>query len=322
AVAGLAGVARVVGLAMLPAGVAGPGAIPVTRTYPDQGHGRVAVTAVPDDPAGFRPPRVTEGRWLRPGETGALVLNQTTRANTMPGLRAGDTVELVLRGTATTWTVVGIAEERMGGSGGVYASSAGLARAMGAPVQVNQLRIVTAAHDEPSRRAVADAVKTALADRGIAVASSESVSRRQSISEGHMGPVALILLGIALPLGVVGMIGLGSAMSANVLDRIREFAIMHAIGARPKTVRRIVTAEGVFLALISLLLAVVPALLLTAALGAGLGNLFFAAPLPYRVSLPAAGIWAALAVLGTVLATEAAASRAARLTVREALTYL
>jgi ABC-type lipoprotein release transport system permease subunit len=117
-------------------------------------------------------------------------------------------------------------------------------------------------------------------------------------------------------------IGLASTMSANILDRTREYGVMHAIGARPKAVRRIVVAEGVFLALASLLVAALPALGLTAVLGVGLGNLFFSAPLPYRFSVPAVGIWAVLVVLGAVLATEAAATRASRLTVREALTYL
>jgi len=46
------------------------------------------------------------------------------------------------------------------------------------------------------------------------------------------------------------------------------------------------------------------------------------APLPFRVSILAAGIWIALVTLGAVLATEAAATRASRLTVREALAYL
>jgi len=154
------------------------------------------------------------------------------------------------------------------------------------------------------------------------VRSAVSISRSEAISAGHLGPVILILLGIALPLGVVGVIGLASTMSANILDRTREFGVMHAIGARPKAVRRIVVAEGVFLAITSCLVAVIPALILIAVLGAGLGNLFFSAPLPYRVSMLAGGIWLALVILGAVLATEAAATRAARLTVREALAYL
>jgi putative ABC transport system permease protein len=61
---------------------------------------------------------------------------------------------------------------------------------------------------------------------------------------------------------------------------------------------------------------------LTAVMGAGLGNLFMDAPLPYRISILAAGIWSALVILGAVLATDAAATRASRLTVREALAYV
>jgi putative ABC transport system permease protein len=165
-------------------------------------------------------------------------------------------------------------------------------------------------------------VTRALTDAGIEVRSAASISRSEAISAGHLGPVILILLGVALPLGVVGVVGLAATITANVLDRTREFGVMHAIGALPKAVRRIVTAEGVFLALSSCLVAVVPTLGLTAVLGAGLGNLFFSAPLPYRISGPAILIWTAVVILSAVLATEAAATRASRMTVREALAYL
>jgi putative ABC transport system permease protein len=46
------------------------------------------------------------------------------------------------------------------------------------------------------------------------------------------------------------------------------------------------------------------------------------APLPYRVSTPAVGIWLVLVILGGAIATDEAANRASRLTVREALAYL
>jgi putative ABC transport system permease protein len=317
----LPGARRVEAFAVTPTGVAGPGQIPVTLTYPDQGHGRVQVTAIPPRATMLTVPKLLEGRWLQPSETGAVVLNQITRNNTLPGVGAGDTVQLLVGGKPTTWRVVGIAEERMGG-GGVYTTAEGLAAATGQPQRANQLRVATDRHDEQTRQAVADAVNDTLGAAGIEVKSAVSVSRTEAVSEGHLGPVILILLGIALPLGVVGVIGLASTMSANILDRTREFGVMHAIGARPKAVRRIVVAEGVLLALASLLVAALPALGLTAVLGVGLGNLFFSAPLPYRLSVPAVGIWAVLVVLGAVLATEAAATRASRLTVREALTYL
>ncbi len=314
------GIDRIDALNVAPAGVAGPGRIPVTRTYPDQGHGRVAVTALPADAGAYAPPKMLEGRWLAAGETGTVVLNQIVRANTMPGARAGDTVQLIVAGKTTTWRVAGIAEETLHGAG-VYTTAEGFAAAMGGPQRGNQLRVVTGAHDEQSRQAAAAAIGSALAAAGLDVKSAVSVSRADAVTAGHIGPIVLILLGIALPLGVVGVVGLASTMGANVLDRTREFGVMHAIGVRPKTVRRIVVAEGVILAVASYAIAALPALGLIAVLGNGLGGLFFDAPLPYRISVPAAILWLGIVVLGSMLATEAAATRASRMTVREAMAH-
>jgi putative ABC transport system permease protein len=284
-------VAAIEGFNVAPAGVAGPGEIPVTRTYPDQGHGRVAVTAVPAGAITFPRPTMLEGRWLESGETGAIVLNQVARKNTVPGVHPDDTLQLIVGGKVTSWRVVGIAQERQSHGSGVYTTSEGLAEAMEGPPLVNQLRIFTSNHDEQTREQVAVAVEDRLTDAGIKVSSAASITRSEGISEGHLGPVVLILIGVAIPLGVVGVIGLASTMSANVLDRTREFGVMHAIGARPKAVRRIVVAEGIFLAITSCVVAVLPALALTSVLGVGLGNLFFSAPLPFRVSLFAILIW-------------------------------
>ncbi|MEX0629664.1 MAG: FtsX-like permease family protein [Chloroflexota bacterium] len=315
-------ISRVEGWTSAAAGVSGPGQFPLSRTYPDQGHGSVSVTAVPADTTMLTPPKLLEGRWLEPGETGAIVLNQIARADTVPGISAGDTVELFIAGEATTWRVVGIAEERGGGSGGAYVTALGLAEAMGWPLRVNTLRIATDSHDERTREAVADAIDETLTGAGVEVQAARSVGQSDAATQGHLGPIITVTLAVAIAIAVVGFIGLASTMSANILDRTREFGVMHAIGARPKAVRRIVIGEGVFLALASFLLAVIPALGLTAVMGAGLGNLFMDAPLPFRVSILGAGIWIALVVLGAVLATDAAATRAARLTVREALDYL
>lgn len=314
-------VSRVEGLTVAPAGIAGIGEIAITRTYPDQGHGRVSLTAVPAAMSMFTPPKLLEGRWLNPGEPGAVVLNQVARDNALPDVGAGDTLQLLVAGRPTTWRVAGIAEEKAGGST-VYATAEGFAAATGQPPRVNQLRIATGSHDEPTRAAVADAVEETLTYAGIDVQSATSISRREAVSAGHLGPLITIILAIAVAMGVIGTIGLASTMSTNILDRTREFGVLHAIGARPERVRRIVTAEGVFLAVASVLAAVLPTIALTAVLGAGLGDLFFSAPLPYRISFPAIGIWAAIAILGAVIATEAAATRASRLTVREALAYL
>jgi putative ABC transport system permease protein len=315
------GVERVEGWTVTAASVSRPGQLPTSRTYPDQGHGRLQVTAIPADTTMLTRPKLREGRWLNPGDTGAVVLNQVTLANTYLNIGAGDTVELTLEGEPTTWRVVGIAEER-GATSGAYVTADGLAKALGQPLWSNLLRIATSSHDEHARAAAAGTVDQLLTEAGVDVQSAASAGRQEASTGGHLEPILVILLATALPMGVIGCIGLASTMGANVLERTREFGIMHAIGARPKTVRRIVVAEGVFIALASCLLAVIPALGLTAAIGALLGNTFMDAPLPFRISILAAAIWAVLVVLGAMLATEAAATRASRLTVREALAYL
>lgn len=320
-VTGASGVVRVEGWARAETGVADAGEIPTTRTYPDQGHGSVALTAIPDDTEMQTVPKLRDGRWLRPGETGAIVLNQIARKNTVPDIRAGETVQLSVGGRPTTWRVVGIAEER-GGDAGAYVTAAGLAKATRRPAQVNLLRVATQSHDEQTRSAVAKNVAKLLTSASVEVREAASVTASEELTEGHLEPIVLILLMVALSMGVVGAIGLASTMSTNILERTREFGIMHAIGARPKSVRRIVVAEGVFIAIASCLVAVIPTLALTKVMGAGLGNIFMSVALPFRISLVAAAIWLVLVIVGAVLATEAAASRASRLTVREALSYL
>lgn len=315
------GVERVEGWTVTPASIAATGEIPITRTYPDQGHGRLQVTAIPADTTMFTQPTLREGRWPQPDETGVVVLNQVTLANADVTIRTGDTVELLIQGETTSWQVVGIAEER-GATSNAYVTAAGLADALEEPLWSNTLRIATTGHGEPTRMAAAEAVDELLTGAGVEVLSASSAGRQEAVTGGHLDPILVILLATALPMGVIGCIGLASTMGANVLERTREFGVMHAIGARPRVVRRIVVAEGVFVAVASCLLAVVPALGLIAAIGSLLGNTFMYAPLPFRVSVLGAGIWTVLVILGAMLATEAAATRASRLTVREALSYL
>jgi putative ABC transport system permease protein len=74
--------------------------------------------------------------------------------------------------------------------------------------------------------------------------------------------------------------------------------------------------------LVGLLIAAVVALPLTALFGAFLGNTAFRQPLPFTPSFVPLLVWGALTLAGALAATTAAARRASRLTVREALAVL
>jgi len=305
-----------------PTSIAEPGQVSVTRTYPDQGHGSMSVTVIPPGSPLISPPPLMEGRWLRPDEAGAVVINQAVRATALPRVGSGDSIQLSIGGHPTRWQVVAIAEAVGAGHGGdIFITEAGLKAATGVS-QPNVLRIVTDSDDEEIRATVAQSAERALTNAGVKVQSAASVGRSEAAGAGHMLPLILIFLSLSIAMGVVGFVGLASTMSTNVIERTREFGVMRAIGARAATVRRIVVAEGVFIALVSCTVAIVPAILLTAAMGAGFGRQFLNGSLPLKVSIAAVVMWIVAVILGAVLATLAPASRASRLTVREALTYL
>lgn len=286
----------------------------VTRTYPDQGHGSISVTVIPPDSSLVDIPPILDGRWLGPDETGVIAISQ---AEGLPTVRSGDTIQLSLGGHLTSWQVVGIAEP-VGGRGGIFITQAGYEAATGVS-QPNLLRIVTDNHDETTRMDVARRVDSTLTDAGVVVRSATSVSRAEASSEGHMLPLILIFLGLSIAISMVGFAGLTSTMSTNVLERTREFGVMSAIGARAATVRRLVVLEGIFIAVVSCLVAAVPTPILTWFMR---DNLSLPVSTSFQISTLGVVIWVVVVVLGAALATLAPAYRASRLTVREALAYL
>lgn len=314
------GVSRVEAWTTISTGVQYPGELNVTSTYPDQGHGSTSLTALPPDSALFNPPPLLEGRWLRPDDTDAIVLPQTMR-RTLPDVAIGDVVQLPIQNRLTSWRVAGIAKE-LGGATCPCVSRAAFEQATGRLDQANVFRIATARKDLDMPIAVGQAATQALTAGSLKAQYRTLDSVIGGSIEGHSGLLVVLLLLIASVIGAVGLIGLGSMMSTNVIERTREFGVMSAIGAPASTVRNLVVFEGIFIALISCVAAAVPALVLTWAMGAGLGNLFMGAPVPFRVSGSAALIWVMIVVLGAALATLAPAARASRLTVREALAYL
>src|SRR6516164_7203700 len=148
-------------------GIGQPGQMSVTRTYPDQGHGSMAISVIPPGSSLMQPPRLLEGRWLHRGETGAVVISQSVRAEVLPDIRSGDTVQLSIGGHLISWQVVGIAEFVFQG-GSIFMTEEGFEAATGLN-QPNVLRIVTDRHDEETRTAVANATERVLTQASITV---------------------------------------------------------------------------------------------------------------------------------------------------------
>ncbi|KAB8188059.1 ABC transporter permease [Microbispora catharanthi] len=296
-----------------------PGRVDVARVYPDDAHGSFTMLAPPAATPLLRLP-VEQGRWLRPADVGTVVLNNLASAQ-LPGIRIGDRVSLTVDGRPTTWRVAGIVSD-FGSQATAYTTDRQYASVTGETGQAGLLRVVTARHDTGARQAVLDRIEAALEGDGVAVERSFRADELRAALDGHVLVLADALIGLGVVMGLVGLLGLAAGLVTAVTERTREFGVLHAIGATSTVVRGIVVAEGGFTAAISLPVAALAALPLTRLLGDFVGANAFRQPLPFRFNAPALLVWSLLALAGAALAATAAARRASRLTVRNALVTL
>jgi putative ABC transport system permease protein len=291
------------------------GRVEVSRTYPDGGHGRFVVTALPPGTRAVSY-EVLDGRWLAAGDTRAAVLNQGAAAR-LADPAVGSDVRVAVEGRVSTWRVVGVVAE-VGGPATVYTSDGGPSVGDGAAAVATAVRVRTTGDPQ----AGAERVAAALADAGYRTDATTLSRELRSAVDEHVVIFVDTLVALALLMAVVGVLGLASAMTISVTERTREYGVLQTLGAGPGVIRRLVLGESVAIGLLGGALGVVAALPLSRSVERLVGELTFDLPLPFTVSASGVGVWAVLAVAGAAAAGWAAASRASRLTIRDALAHL
>ncbi|HEY4242644.1 MAG TPA: FtsX-like permease family protein [Kofleriaceae bacterium] len=282
------------------------------RTYPDGGHGSFHLVAAPTTESALMSFTVTSGRWLAPGDIDAIVLG-SHGANATP---VGSRVTVTVDGVPSTWTVVGTVDE-MGGSSG-FITLAGYRRALGDDSAL-LLRFATTARTPDERAAILDRIESTLATRGLAVRYTMPAPVLRSIIDDHVVLVVRAVILMAALLGLVGLVGLGAAMSISVAERTRELAIMKTIGASDARLFRIILAEAAFIGAASALLAAALSFPLAAFLSAQLGSTGLLSRPPFHPSIAMLLAWPLVTLVGSLLACFVPARRASRLTVARGL---
>lgn len=318
-VAAVPGVRTVEAWNILPAAVGRSDGLDIVRTYPDGGHGSFTLRSAPPSSA-LAGLTLLAGRWLKPGDTDAVVLNHMALA-LFPEARVGGSITLDLHGRQSTFTVIGIAREIITPAA-AYTSPGAFARAAGLPGQVNGLRLVFGQHGAAAIASMAARVQRALEQGGVHTSVELAETRLDEALSGHVYILTFALLAMAVLMAGVGALGLMSAMGTSVLERTREFGIMRTIGGTSAAVLRNVIGEGVFIGVMSWAMAIVLSIPLSYGVGRLLGRLAFRFPLPLSVSAGAIGLWLLVIVVGAALSSAYPARQASRLTIRETLAYL
>lgn len=127
--------------------------------------------------------------------------------------------------------------------------------------------------------------------------------------------ITALLMVMAILMAIVGGLGLMGTMFINVLERTREIGVMRAIGTSNNAIRGIVLTEGVFIGLLSGLIAAFLSYPLSQGLSALVGEAIFQLPLSFSFSISGTIMWLIIVALLSALASFVPAFNASRLKV-------
>jgi putative ABC transport system permease protein len=265
-------------------------------------------------------PMMVSGRWLRADDVRSLTISEGV-LKYYPNLKPGDSLNLKIDGKEEVWQVVGIFKfmDREGILG--YAPFEYIAEINGLVNRSASYRVITDRHDRPYQNAKAEELDKYLRDLGYKVRLSEAGRSSLDKALESLDILVTLLLIMAILTAIVGSMGLTGTMGMNVLERTREIGIMRAIGADDRAVMRTVIAEGIFIGMISFVLAIILSVPFTYLLAGIVSRAVFQSPIPIVFTYLGYVIWLGLVLVLSALASILPARNAARLTIREVLAY-
>ncbi len=319
-ISSIPGVQKVEEWSLMPVAISRPDGLEVVRTYPDGGHGSLMLRSAPPE-SKFIESVILSGRWLQNDDTDGVVLNHTA-ARFFPNVKVGDTIRLTIHDRTAVFRVVGIAQQNLTPAA-IYVTSSTFAEATGYPAQsMNGVRISLQEHDAETISAVTGEIERALAAENIGLKVVISETMLEEATSGHIYIFIYALIMMSVVMAVVGALGMMSNMGTSVIERTREFGIMRAIGAKSRTVLRNIISEGIFIGLMSWVIAIVISLPMSFGVGYVVGSQSFFVPLSLIVSPMALVTWLVVIVFGSIAASTYPAWQASRLTIRETLAYV
>ncbi|MEP6895901.1 MAG: FtsX-like permease family protein, partial [Chloroflexota bacterium] len=292
----------------------------IVRTYPDGGHGSFTLRSIPLGSKLIETPLLA-GRWLQADDVNSVVLNQSAAAM-FPDVKMGEEIQLLIEGQAKTFRLVGVIRQILSPST-AYVLPETFASVTGQPAELtNAVRIVMREHDKAAVISITRDVEQALTSGNVSVKVAISEALLGEAISGHVYIFIFSLMLISTVMAIVGALGLTSSMGTSVIERTREFGIMRAIGAKSKIILRNIISEGVFIGLMSWVIALPLSIPLSFGIGYLIGNLSFRSALPLIISPTGLIIWFSIIIIGSIAASAYPAQQASRLTVRETLAYI
>jgi putative ABC transport system permease protein len=267
-------------------------------------------------------PILLDGRWLVDGDRNAIVLNEAF-ASFYPDLKVGDTVTFSIRHREVDFVIVGFFQFIGSGFFLAYAPIDYLNEVSGNRNKAANYQVVATDSlvlqngEEALARKLDDTFRT----RGFSIRSastSKSIRGNATLGLDTMTFFLLIMSGLT---ALVGSISLTGTMGMNVMERTREIGVMRAIGATDRQVMKLVLTEGVIIGLISWFIGVLLAFPISYLMSYIINMSIFGVTGEFSFTITGFIIWLGIVLILSVIAGLIPANNAAKLTIREVLSY-
>jgi putative ABC transport system permease protein len=261
------------------------------------------------------------GRWFTEEEDATLarVIVVGPALVELEGLDLGDTVELTTATGSDEFTVVGVSNGLMANGQIIYMplSTVQDVLRLGDDVTGFFVKVEDAGHDAID--ATATRMEDALLAMGFVVDTMVLYVMEERNQQSNQVVIDLMLV-ISLIVVLISLIGLMSTLTMNIIDRTREIGMMRCLGSRARDIRRMFSSEGALLSLLGWLVGVPLGLLIANVVTEVVADqMKLRIPLEFPLGFV---LWSfVVAMVGTVVITQAPLLRATRLRPGDALRY-
>ncbi len=281
----------------------------VKQVYPDGGHGSLSLFSLSENTKSMSID-LKSGHWFKTEDE--IVVNQSAYHSFFTDKKIGDTVFINTAGMNRKFVLAGIINEPLTGAS-LYTKKTN-------ETKLNSARITLKDVSPIAIDATATQLQKSFEQADIALGKLNTENFRQQSGNGHLMLMVSTLVMISIAMILAGFFSLATVMSANVSERLREFAVMRTLGAKNAAVMSLVINEALLISLCSLLLALPLAATFSTLMVRSLGKMS-AQPLSLIFSLHGLAMWLGILLVGAIAASLAPALYAKRFSLRQALSF-
>jgi putative ABC transport system permease protein len=265
-------------------------------------------------------PILISGRWLQPGDEKSLTLSENI-LDKFPNLKPGESIHMKVNGKEDDWLVVGIFKFVDQEGTIAYSTYEYISHLTHLANKSYSFRVVTSSHDPAFQQLMSEKLDEHFRAQGYKLEEAQTGSATLKTASESLDILVTFLLIMAILTASVGSIGLTGTMSMNVMERTREIGIMRSIGAVDKVIMRMVILEGVVIGGISWLLGALLSFPITYMLASIVSQAVFNSPIDTKITWDGYLLWLIVVLVLSAIASILPARNAARLTIREVLSY-